>query len=215
MNIFDNLEHHANAQELLAIIALFHQRGWSPATSTNYSFRNPQPFHHTYTISKSGIDKSRFTIKDLMLIDEFGKPLPSYQGIRPSAETLLHTVVYDNSPETRAILHTHSPVSTIFSMIYKDEKVVKITGFEVLKALKNITTHEQTFELPIFANSQDMPALSEEIDQYYAKNPDMSAFLLVGHGIYAWGNSMTEAKRYVEALDFLMDCMLKLRLYKN
>ncbi len=211
MNIFENPAHQYNTKELLEIIALFHQRGWSPATSTNYSFRNPVPLEKTYTISKSGIDKSKFTAQDLMLIDEFGKPLPSYQGIKSSAETLLHTIVYDLSPDTQAILHTHSPVSTVFSMLHKHEKTVKITDLEVLKAIRGIQSHEEVFELPIFANSQDIATLSKEIGEYYTKNPKMVAFLLVGHGIYAWGNSMAEAKRHIEALDFLMDCMMRIR----
>jgi methylthioribulose-1-phosphate dehydratase len=39
--------------------------------------------------------------------------------------------------------------------------------------------------------------------------PAPSAFLLRGHGVYAWGATVEEAEHVVEALELLMSCELE------
>jgi methylthioribulose-1-phosphate dehydratase len=208
-SFLDTEAYRALRIDLVEIIHLFHSRGWSAATSTNYSFRNPKPNEATYTISRSGVDKLKFSVNDFMLIDRFGNPLAGYEHLKSSAETLLHTLLYE-IPETQCILHTHSQASTVFSLVHQKDKIVKLTGFELLKALHGVDTHEAEVFIPVFDNSQDMKTLSEEIHIYYEHNPDMLGFLLAGHGLYAWGNSIAEAKRHVEALEFIFECMLQM-----
>jgi methylthioribulose-1-phosphate dehydratase len=206
MNIL-HLEDYQDLQdEVLEIIALFHQKGWSPATSTNYSFRNPQPYQETFTISSSGIDKLHFKAEDLMMIDDKGKPLAGYKDKKPSAETGLHTMLYHHL-DTNAILHTHSIASTVFSLVHHKDKIVQLTGFEVLKGIKGVNTHEASVSIPIFDNSQDIESLSQEIKIYFDHNPKMRGFLLAGHGLYAWGTSLAEAKRHTEVFEFIFECM--------
>jgi methylthioribulose-1-phosphate dehydratase len=194
-------------QDLLAVIHWFHAKGWAPATSTNYSFRNPKPGNNTYTISRSGVDKGLFQIADFMEVDAQGNTLEAFKGIKPSAETLLHTMLYEK-PEVQAILHTHSVVNTAYSWMHRDKKAVTLEGFELLKGIAGISTHETSIQLPIFENSQDMQALSAEIREGMAKFPGVPGFLLAGHGLYAWGSSIAEAKRHLEVFEFLMECLL-------
>ncbi|MDZ4681591.1 MAG: methylthioribulose 1-phosphate dehydratase [Saprospiraceae bacterium] len=193
-------------QELLAVIHWFHAKGWAPATSTNYSFRNPAPEQETYTISRSGVDKAAFRLEDFMVVNAAGQPTDTYRHLRPSAETLLHTMLYEQ-PGVNAILHTHSVVNTVYSWIHRDEKAVKISGFELLKGLQGITTHEAEVWIPIFENTQDIAALSLEIKARLAEYPEIPGFLLAGHGLYAWGNSIAEAKRHIETFEFLFECL--------
>lgn len=194
-------------QDLLSVIHWFHAKGWAPSTSTNYSFRNPAPAQNTYTISRSGVDKGTFQLDDFMVVDAAGKPLDDFRHLKPSAETLLHTLLYEQTG-VQAILHTHSVANTVFSWLHRAEKSVSITGFELLKGIAGITTHEATLQLPVFENSQDMPALSAQIQAGMAQYPGVPGFLLAGHGLYAWGSSIAEAKRHVETLEFLIECLM-------
>jgi len=193
-------------QELLSIIHWFHAKGWAPATSTNYSFRNPDAEGNTITISRSGVDKGAFQIEDFIEVDQFGQTLQPYLSIKPSAETLLHTMLYEQ-PDIQAILHTHSVANTVFSWVHRMEPSVTIEGFELLKGIAGIDSHETSLQLPIFANSQDMPRLSAEIREGLTKYPGVPGFLLVGHGLYAWGSSIAEAKRHIEVFEFLLECL--------
>lgn len=196
-------------QQLVDIIKLFHQREWSPATSTNYSFRTPEVEEKVYTISRSGVDKYYFNEHDFMHIDGAGKPTADYAHLKPSAETGLHTMLYSQYADCQAILHTHSLLSTVLSAKYEKQKGFFIENLEVLKALRGITTHETKVWIPIFPNSQDIATLSLEVKAYLDQNPNTFGFLLGGHGLYAWGNSLAEAKRHTEAFEFLFACFDK------
>ncbi len=196
-------------KELLEIIRLFHWRGWSPATSTNYSFRNPGPYAHSISISSSGVDKSTFGPEHLMALDLEAQVLPGYAHLKPSAETLLHTMLYQN-PTIGAVLHTHSLESALLSQIHPGQSLIRVHGYEIQKGLRGTKTHESEVGIPIFENSQDMRALETQIRPYLEENPDTWGFVLAQHGLYAWGENLAEAKRHVEVWEYLFACINRL-----
>ncbi|MEO1714794.1 MAG: methylthioribulose 1-phosphate dehydratase [Bacteroidota bacterium] len=203
-------DHLANwKEELVACIHFLHARGYAPATSSNYSFRiDPSG---PITISSSGIDKGAFQVADLMSVDAQGQAINDSR--RPSAETLLHTLIYDRRSDIRCVLHTHSVYNTVLSTLFAERKFLPLAGFEVLKGLEGIGTHETRIEIPIFANSQDMPALAAEIRAYWDEHPDMLGFLLAGHGLYTWGTSIAATKRHVEVFEFLLECTYRIHTF--
>ncbi|HLU86658.1 MAG TPA: class II aldolase/adducin family protein, partial [Taishania sp.] len=104
--------------ELAATIRLYHNRGWSPATSTNYSFLDD---NNTIWVSRSGVDKSQFSADDFITVNTAGKPIGAYAGVKPSAETLIHCILYQLFPNTRVILHSHSVFPVLMSMNFDKE----------------------------------------------------------------------------------------------
>lgn len=196
-------------KELVETVRFLHGKGWAPATSSNYSFRVPG--ENTFWISRSGIDKGIFNTSHLMLIDEQARPVFEPEA-KSSAETLLHLLLYKD-PETAAVLHTHTANNTVLSLAHESEKGIAISGYEVLKGLNGVKSHEENIWLPVFPNSQDMVALSDTIAKYHAEHPDMPGFLLAGHGLYCWGKSIAEAKRHIEVLEFIFECIIKLKAY--
>jgi methylthioribulose-1-phosphate dehydratase len=195
-------------QELLEVIRYFHSRHWAPATSANYSFRNPAPESNHFTISRSGVDKALFQLSDFMEVDAAGLALEPYSHLKPSAETLLHTLLYEN-PDVHAVLHTHSVANTVYTY-RRRQKAVEMSGFEVLKGISGVQTHETTLFLPVFENAQDMVALRETIRDTMPEYPGVPGFLLAGHGLYAWGRSIAEAKRHIEVFEFILECLERL-----
>jgi len=195
----------AKAKLLVEIIHWINSRGWSPATSTNYSFKNSNhPL--SIAISQSGIDKSKFGAEHFMLIDGDGRPSLDFAHLKSSAETFLHTVLYQENPEVEVILHTHSVYATILSQKYLQDACLTLENYEVLKGLGDIKTHEVSVKIPIFQNTQDIAALSEDFRTLYRKMPDMYGYLIAGHGLYTWGKSFDIAKRQLEVLEFLLEC---------
>lgn len=196
------LTEQAKINELVEIIHLFHSRGWSPATSTNYSFRSSYNANH-YVISQSGIDKSKFHGGHLMVIDQDGM---SYYNsdLKSSAETALHTMLYKNK-EIGAVLHTHSLHATFLSMHHQ---VLVWEGLEILKGLEGTITHEHTEILPVFENSQDIKSLTGPITDYLKSNPNTHGFILKGHGLYTWGKDLAAAKRHIETFEYLFSYKL-------
>jgi methylthioribulose-1-phosphate dehydratase len=104
-------------------------------------------------------------------------------------------------------LHTHSVWSTILSDFYANAGGFKLTGFEMLKGLAGVRTHEHTEWLPIIENSQNMQELARAVEQTLQQHPLAHAFLLRQHGLYTWGRDLNEAKRHVEILEFLLEVL--------
>ncbi|CTP86592.1 methylthioribulose 1-phosphate dehydratase [Xanthomonas graminis] len=193
------------AQLLIGNIRELSAAGWTPATSSNFSHRLDAA-HAAITVS--GRDKGRLVEADIMVVDFDGKAVGSDH--RPSAETLLHTQLYRRFPQIGCVLHTHSPVQTIASRLYAGAGHVRLEGYELLKALHGNQTHETAVELPVFANTQDMTVLAAQVDALLDRAP-LWGYLIDGHGLYAWGRDMAEARRHLEAIEFLLHCELELR----
>ena len=185
---------------------LFFQRGWSVGTSSNYSVvvhREPIEL----IVTASGLDKGRLSGHDFVRVDAAGRPVAENQP-RSSAETLLHVEIAKQSA-AGAILHTHSVWATLLSDIYFSDGGFHIEGYEMLKGLDGIPTHEANIWVEIFENTQDIPALARQISDRFqdTERPLTYGFLIRNHGLYSWGNNIDAARRHVEILEFLFEVL--------
>jgi methylthioribulose-1-phosphate dehydratase len=192
------------ADALRATGAEFHRRGWSLATSSNYSvLLSRDPFR--LLVTASGKHKDRLGPEDFVELDADGRQLRAGPG-RPSAETALHLALAGR-PGVGAVLHTHSVWGTLLSDVYGDAGGFAIQGFEMLKGLDGVATHEHRQWVPVFPNTQDIPALAAEVARRLddPEQPLKHGFLIRGHGLYAWGRDLDEARRHVETFEFLLE----------
>ncbi len=184
--------------------------GWTPATSSNFSLRLDDA-HAAITIS--GRDKGRLGAADIMVVDFEGRAVGSDH--RPSAETLLHTMLYRRDPGVGAVLHTHSRAQTVASRLYARAGVVRFEGWELIKAFPGQRTHDATLDLPVLPNTQHMPelvaALDARFDARFDAGESPHGYLIDGHGLYAWGVDLAAARRHLDAFEFLLACELDLR----
>lgn len=196
------------ADELGGIARLFGQRGWTPATSSNFSVRLDAD-HCAVTIS--GRDKTRLSADDLMVVDLGGAPAGDYGDARPSAEAGLHLALYRRDPGIGAVLHTHAPNSVLTTRLRPEAESIRLQGYELLKAFAGIATHDTTLEIPVIANSQDITALAREADRRLDGAAGICwAYLIRDHGVYAWGADLAATLRHLEALDYLLGIELEL-----
>lgn len=191
-------------EKLVDTIRFFSEKGWTPATSSNFSFRESE---ERIVISRSGVDKSRFGLTDLITINNEGKVLKP-EGEKASAETLIHCAVYSSFPDINCVLHTHSVNGTVLSRAYSASEKVIFKNFEVLKAFEGVESHEEEIEFPIFPNTQNMEEFHGWMKEYFEKNGRTHGLLIEGHGIYTWAQSIEACKRQIEAFEFLMECEL-------
>lgn len=195
-------------EKLAETIRNYNTKGWSPATSTNYSFRD---LDDNIWVSRSGVDKSEFSANDFITVNFDGAATGDFVGVKPSAETLIHCVLYDLFPSTKVILHSHSVNPVVLSNLVSDS--ITFQGYEVQKGFAGQTTHESEVQVPVFDNSQDMELLTSQMRN---RKDSLSnhAFLIRKHGTYAWGTNLFEAKRHLETLEYLCECELRLRSLK-
>jgi methylthioribulose-1-phosphate dehydratase len=152
-------------------------------------------------MTPSGAHKGRLKASDLLVVDGQGH---AKSGARkPSAETLLHLEIV-RARGAGAVLHTHSVWSTILSERHVHAGGLAVEGYEMLKGLEGVKTHEHREWIPILPNDQDMPRLAERLRETLQSHPAAHAVLLAGHGMYTWGTGADEAARHVEILEFLL-----------
>ncbi len=187
------------ARELAAL-------GWTPATSSNFSMRVGTAYA---AITISGRDKRSVERDDIMLIDTDGQAVNT--TARPSAETALHTQIYRRFADAAAVLHTHSHVQSVASRLFAANGMVRLQGWELQKAISGCSTHADVLEIPVFPNTQYMPELVAHVDAWLDAGKPLHAYLIDGHGIYTWGRDMPEARRHLEALEFLLGCELDVK----
>ena len=198
----ESLNNYSDIAQLLADCGRnFYQRGWVLGTSGNFSAvveREPLRL----LITASGNDKGQLTADQFVQVDDAGRVVAG--NGKPSDETHLHLTLV-RQREAKSVLHTHSVWTTLLSNAHAGEGGIKISGYEMLKGLAGVRTHEHEEWLPILENSQDMTELAERLSATLDQNPNAHGFLLRGHGLYTWGASIQEAKRHVEILEFLLE----------
>jgi methylthioribulose-1-phosphate dehydratase len=178
-------------------------RGWIPATSGNFSVRIDDA---RAAITASGGDKAKLTADGVIVADISGPAHP-----RASAEAPLHLALYRIAPQIGAVAHVHSMAAVLASLQFLHAGKVRLEGLELLKAFRGTTTHETALDVPILANTQDMEGLAVDIEKRFRNEPLGFGLLLAGHGLYAWGRDTADTLRHLDAFDYLLTLMLKLK----
>ena len=195
--------------EIIEAGRFLYARGWSPATSSNYSTRLTAS---QALLTVSGKHRGQLGPDDVLATDLAGNSLEP--GKKPSAETLLHTQLYSWRPDIGAVLHTHSVNATVLSRLTPGDSI-EFEDYELQKAFSGVSTHESRVLVPIFDNDQDIARLAAKVQPWLEAHPDCVGYLIRGHGLYTWGARMSDALRQIEAFEFLFECELKTRAILN
>lgn len=191
------------------VIKDIHAKGWATGTGGNFSaVAQTNPL--TLLMAPSGVDKGLIQPEELIQVNAQGTVIQG-QG-KASAETLLHLTIVQ-ATQAGAVLHTHSVFNTLLSENLLPQGKLILTGYEMLKGLEGITSHETQVSLPILPNSQDMHQVSETIRpllQPISVQPPHPTrcsygFFLAGHGLYTWGSDLFRARRHLEILEFFCE----------
>jgi methylthioribulose-1-phosphate dehydratase len=189
------------AARLAEVGRFFHARGWVLGSSGNMSAvlsRDPMRM----AITASGRDKGSLGQEHFIEIDGRGSVVAG--AGRPSDETPLHLAIVGERG-AGAVLHSHSVWGTLLSEARAPDGGVRLAGWEMLKGLSGVRTHEHAVWVPILGNSQDYPRLAVDVSRTVRAHPACHGVLLRGHGLYAWGRDLDEARRHVEVLEFLLE----------
>ncbi len=180
----------------------FYRRGWARGASGNFSIllaRRPMRL----CITAAGNEKGTLDETNFLEIDDDAEILQGFG--RPSDETMLHLSVYRLRPKARCILFSQTVWGMMLSdKFYVDGSIV-LQGYEVLKGLSGVTSHDQKERVPIVENSQDNVALSHVIENVLLENPAIHGIYIRRNGLYTWGETVEEARRNVEIFEFLFE----------
>lgn len=200
---------------LVEITRSFVRRGWFPATSGNLSARLSAPGGPLLlVVSASGRDKEMMTAADFVLVDgslqpvEPGlRPVVSPAEPRPSAETVVHARLYE-ATGCGCVLHVHTVWNNLMAELCASEGEVVLEDLELIKGL-DIWEEAAQIRVPIVENLFHLPALADAV---VARITDQKVpgILIRRHGLYAWGADPFQAKRHVEAFEFMFEYLFRL-----
>ncbi len=186
-------------QELVAVMADVHRRGWCDGTGGNFScLSSREPLQ--LLMAPSGVHKGNVSTEELIVVDGNAEVIAG-RG-KASAETLLHLTIVRNCG-AGAVLHSHSQAGTLLSQWSLPRGHLRLQDLEMLKGLDGVNTHQTSVRLPVLANDQDLGRLSQEAQPHLAGAPH--GLLIAGHGLYAWGKDLFSATRHLEILEFLLE----------
>ena len=196
------MQHQDNPNTFLSIITAIHARGWAMGTGGNFS-RVVAHDPLRLQMAPSGVDKGSLTADMLITVNSLGQVVAGTG--KASAETLLHLALVETTG-AGAVLHSHSVFGTVLSRYFAAQGAITFSGYEMLKGLEGIITHDSTVHLPILPNTQDMQAASDTVRQRLGNGETFPyGLLLAGHGLYAWGDDLFTANRHLEILEFLLE----------
>ncbi|KKK37120.1 methylthioribulose-1-phosphate dehydratase [Mesobacillus campisalis] len=179
-------------------------RDWFMGTSGNLSIKaGSDPLQ--FLVTASGKDKRKRTSEDFLLVDGDGVPVGETR-LKPSAETLLHCAVYGKT-QAGCSLHVHTVANNVISELYGDKGVVEFQGQELIKAF-DTWEEDALLSIPIIYNHADIPKLADTFAEHISA--DKGAVLIRNHGITVWGRSGFEAKKLLEACEFLFQYKITL-----
>lgn len=180
------------------------KRDWFMGTSGNLAIKvSDQPLQ--FLVTASGKDKKKRTMEDFLLVNGFGNPVKE-TDLKPSAETLLHCAIYGKT-SAGCSLHIHTVANNVISEIYGDDGKIDFQGQELIKAF-DLWDEDALLSIPIIPNYAHIPSLGAEFSSHI--HSDKGAVLIRNHGITVWGKDGFEAKKLLEACEFLFQYQLAL-----
>jgi len=184
------------------------ERDWFMGTSGNLAIK-VSDYPLQFLVTASGKDKRKRTDEDFLLVDEFGRAVCETH-LKPSAETLLHVEIYRKT-NAGCSLHVHTIDNNVISEVYGDNGEVTFKGQELIKAF-DMWDEDAVLTIPIIRNYAHIPTLANKFSEHVLG--DTGAILIRNHGITAWGRNAFEAKKVLEASEFLFRYQLRLLEHK-
>ncbi|QFG00969.1 methylthioribulose 1-phosphate dehydratase [Psychrobacillus glaciei] len=180
-------------------------RDWFMGTSGNLAIKvSDTPIE--FLVTASGKDKYKRTSEDFLLVNASGIPVQNID-LKPSAETLLHCAIYSTT-SAGCSLHVHTVANNVISELYGEQGKIDFQGQELIKAF-GMWEEDDILTIPIIPNHTHIPYLAEEFKSHIHANK--GAVLIRNHGITVWGKDGFEAKKLLEACEFLFQYQLTLR----
>lgn len=183
-----NEEIYKIAEKLVIASKRAYNRGIQTGSGGNVSARIPG--EEKMLVKASGGSLGDCTPEGFLITD-FDGNLIEGEG-KPTREALLHGYIYRMRPDVHAVVHVHSPYAIGWSSSKKD--LPRVTWHSKLKVPADYPTLDVHAAM---VRPEDVPM----VEEMFAKNPDIPAFLLADHGVVAMGKDPLGAEHNAELVE--------------
>ena len=161
------------------------QSGLTTGSGGNLSVLNAE--ENLIAIGPSGIDYADVSAQDVVLVDRNGTVVEGRW--KPSSELSFHLALYDQRPDVRAVVHTHSVYATTMACLHRE---IPPVHYLVAFAGKKVP-------LAPYATF-GTPELAESVRGHIG---DSNALLLANHGLVAVGGDLPQAFNVAEEIELV------------
>ena len=187
----------------------FHHRGWMAGTAGNLSARSNNS-EDCFWITSSGLPKGQLDKHDFILMDYKSNEIRQrfYDHAKPSAETDIHSTIYNLFPHARACFHIHS-VDACIASAHITAGQMRLPPLEMIKGL-GVWQQDPVVSLNLFDNLFNVAEISQQIQTRFRDNPPaIPALMIRNHGVTVWGDSLQQTYNRVEVIEFIMSYMAR------
>lgn len=163
-------------EEIVTVARRAYDSGLMAGTSGNLS--RFEPDSDCMAITPSGLDYTVMTPEDVVVMALDGTVVDGTR--KPSSEWKMHAEIYRHLPETRAIVHTHSPSATAYAVLRKEIPCVLVEMLLFLKGSIEVADYAAQGSAAVGTNC--LPILSRK-----------PACLLANHGVVTTGSTLEQA----------------------
>jgi methylthioribulose-1-phosphate dehydratase len=194
--------------ELIDAAHYFYRKDWMVGTAGNLSARMTDD---SFWITASGKAKGELTMSDFVRVTLDGTVLERVSAeLKPSAETIIHQVIYSLFPAAQACYHIHSVEANLVSH-FTEGNNLPLPALEMIKGF-GIWEENPQVSIPVFENHLEVSQIAAEIsDRFSTAPPQISALLLRNHGVTVWANSLPSARNYIELVEYIFRYMVAAR----
>jgi L-ribulose-5-phosphate 4-epimerase len=162
---------------LLKIVLKLHEKDFIQLNSGNVSVRASEEH---LAITPTGVSYDDIQEEDVVIIDLDGTTIEG--SLKPSSETPMHTTVYKNMPDVKAVVHTHSPYALAFATVGRTIPVISTEGLAIRGPIPVAQYACPGTEAQGWAAIKAMQG-----------PPSVTGTLLKNHGVLATGTNLSRA----------------------
>ena len=161
------------------------QSGLTTGSGGNLSMFNAE--ENLIAIGPSGIDYADVAAEDVVLVDRNGVVVDGRW--KPSSELSFHLALYDQRPDVRAVVHTHSVYATTMACLHRE---IPAVHYLVAFAGKKVPVAPYA----TFGTAELAASVRNHIG-------DNNALLLANHGLVAVGRDLPQAFNVAEEIELV------------
>ena len=102
-------------KELVRVAKAAEDMGLCRHKSGNFSVRDEES--GLICMTPTGVDRRTMRPEDVVVMDMEAHVIEALTGLRPTSEALMHLAAYDERPDVRAVVHTHSKYALILAVL--------------------------------------------------------------------------------------------------
>lgn len=187
-------------QYVANLMKQFYHQGWCYGSGGGISVR----VGDKYILAPSGVEKEKLEVDDFFEYDlDFGC---SHNSNHKLTECFpIFKAIYEKRGAF-GVLHSHAIDVVMSSIIANEQPInneVRITNQEMLKGIKG-HKNTDTLVIPIIENTEREIELTQRIMNTLKIYPRTYAIIVRNHGIYIWGDTITQTKLHAETYHFLL-----------